>query len=99
MSNAKEVAGPVERIVRREGEAYHFSHETVNKDVPVIFPTHHDWIRRDYGLPGAGLRVLTYSPEYKGIDNCMLYRMMDASFVRISTDVTHWKVPSVPDGI
>ena len=58
----------------------------------VIFPTHHDWIRKDVGLPGEGLRVLTYSPMYKGVDNSMLYRMMDAAFVRISTDVKFWKV-------
>ncbi len=65
----------------------------------VIFPTHHDWVHRDYGLPRTGLRVLTYSPQYKGVDDAMLYRLMDADFVRISTDVMYWMVPSTPDGI
>ena len=42
-------------------------------------------------------RVLTYSPAYlDSRDPTMLYRLMDAEFVRISTEVTHWCIPTPP---
>jgi hypothetical protein len=50
-----------------------------------------DWIDKEKDVPQKGERVLTYSPCYKtNSDESMLYRLMDAQFVRISTDVTHW---------
>lgn len=51
-----------------------------------------EWINRNDEMPPSGERVLTYSPAYEArtADQAMRYRVMDALFVRISTDVTHW---------
>jgi len=46
------------------------------------------WVRRDARLPNCG-RVLVFSPTYPEHDP-MRFRVMDAKFVRISTDVSHW---------
>jgi len=56
-----------------------------------------NWIAVKDLLPPNEGRVLTYSPAYQGQpDDTMLYRLMDAQFVRISTEVTHWCVPTPP---
>ena len=46
-----------------------------------------EWISVEDRLPDAG-RVIVYSPD--SLDETMTCRIMDYSFVRISTDVTHW---------
>jgi hypothetical protein len=55
-----------------------------------------NWIAVSERLPTHG-RVLTYSPAYEDArDSTMLYRLMDAEFVRISTEVSHWCIPTRP---
>jgi hypothetical protein len=46
------------------------------------------WISVKDRFPDSG-RVLTYSPDYL-IKEEMTYRILDAQFVRICIDVTHW---------
>jgi len=55
-----------------------------------------EWTETRVKLPDPDERVLTYSPEYKETD-AMRYRIMDGQFVRICTDVTHWKRLESPE--
>jgi hypothetical protein len=55
-----------------------------------------DWVKVSDRLPTHG-RVLTYSPAYEGSrDSTMLYRLMDAEFVRLNSDISHWCIPTRP---
>lgn len=55
-----------------------------------------NWIAVADRLPESG-RVLVYSPDPTAyVGSIMLFRLMDAQFVRISTEVTHWCVPTAP---
>ena len=46
------------------------------------------WVEYKERLPQSG-RVLVFSPLYK-VGDPTRFRVMDAQFVRISTDCTHW---------
>ena len=46
------------------------------------------WVHRDVSLPEYG-RVLVFSPDYPR-GNIMRFRIMDAEFVRISTEAEYW---------
>jgi len=46
------------------------------------------WVECKERLPQSG-RVLVFSPLYK-VGDSTRFRVMDAQFVRISTEVTHW---------
>lgn len=51
-----------------------------------------------YGYPISGSRVLAYSEVYAKLDDIVnTYRILDAQFVRITTDVTHWTYLKGPD--
>lgn len=50
-----------------------------------------DLYSREEALPDPGRRVVCFSPAYsKGADQAMAHRIMDAQFVRVSTDVEYW---------
>lgn len=46
------------------------------------------WVECKERLPKSG-RVLVFSPLYK-VGDPTRFRVMDAQFVRISTEATHW---------
>jgi len=48
------------------------------------------------GYPEIGKRVLTYSALY-GDDDVNTYRLIDAQFVKICTDITHWSYLEKPE--
>lgn len=48
------------------------------------------------GIPQNGRRVLAYSNLY-GEDDVNTYRIIDAQFIRICTDVTHWAYLESPE--
>jgi len=52
-----------------------------------------------HGYPEIGSRVLTYSGTYAklDVDVVNLYRILDAQFVGICKDVTHWMYLEKPD--
>lgn len=52
-----------------------------------------------HGYPKTGSRVLTYSGIYDklDVDIVNVYRVLDAQFVRICKDVTHWMYLEKPD--
>ena len=53
----------------------------------VLALNHPVWVSRNI-LPDSG-RVLAFSPIYK-VGDPMRYRVLDAQFIGISTDVTYW---------
>ena len=63
----------------------------------VIRPIPGVWYFRKDHIPDSG-RVLTFSPDYEH-DESMLFRMMDARFVKISRDVEQWQLPLRPDAV
>lgn len=61
----------------------------------VIAPMTGVWYRSSEFLPEDRFRVLVYSPSHVA-DKTMRLRMMDACFVRISTDSEWWQLPELP---
>lgn len=56
------------------------------------------WHKKKYELPTKSARVLVYSPQYNGVDESMVFRVMDAQFVRIASDVSMWAYIEKPKG-
>jgi hypothetical protein len=54
------------------------------------------WVDVKEYMPEAGNRVITFSPVYSE-DHPMRYRIMDAQFVRICPEVTHWDTLTPPE--
>ena len=66
------------------------------KRLVITSPMLDVWYKSKELLPPDGIRVLTFSPEYEH-DQGMLFRIMDSQFIKTSTDVWWWKIPSKPD--
>lgn len=54
------------------------------------------WVKVIDLLPKSGKRVLIFSPCYNK-DNPMRIRIVDADFVKICTDATHWAYIPEPE--
>lgn len=48
------------------------------------------WVYKYHALPTGNKRVLTYSPVYEGVDETMVFRVVNAQFVKICTDIEYW---------
>ena len=70
----------------------HEHDEVVMLETPMIDV----WYDSTEFLPPHGIRVLTYSADYKGVDNSMVFRLMGGEFVKISKEAGFWKIPSEP---
>lgn len=49
-----------------------------------------NWIKIEDSLPDNEKRVLVYSPEYEGLDDGMLFRIINGQFINATNEVTHW---------
>lgn len=56
-----------------------------------------DWINVDKEQPKEDKRILVYSPDYKGVDEAMLFRILDSKFLKISTDAKYWTYLNPPE--
>lgn len=61
-----------------------------------------NWIKREDQLPRGNRQVLTFTPCHTAENDPGgrgPFRIMNAQYVRVSTDVSHWTYIEVPDEV